>query len=136
MLFPMRKTLSYLFTAAAFLSSLRADDVIVKVGGLPGSQALEDAACLVFLENEIGAFATQHADYPRTVNSGYMPLHSSTWIHRMRFSPPPKSSSSTIGSIPRAAKSRLNRRRSDQRIFRQSAEKMISLRKCAPRIVK
>jgi hypothetical protein len=30
-----------------------------------GTQALEDAACLVFLENEIGAFATQHADYPR-----------------------------------------------------------------------
>jgi hypothetical protein len=30
-----------------------------------GSQALEDAACLVFLENEIGAFAAQHADYPR-----------------------------------------------------------------------
>jgi tRNAThr (cytosine32-N3)-methyltransferase len=31
----------------------------------PGSQALEDAACLVFLENEIGAFAAQHAEYPR-----------------------------------------------------------------------
>jgi hypothetical protein len=31
----------------------------------PGSQALEDAACLVFLENESSAFATQHADYPR-----------------------------------------------------------------------
>ena len=31
----------------------------------PGAQALEDAACLVFLENEIGAFAAQHADYPR-----------------------------------------------------------------------
>lgn len=30
-----------------------------------GSQALEDAACLVFLENEIDAFAAQHADYPR-----------------------------------------------------------------------
>jgi len=30
-----------------------------------GSQALEDAAILVFLENEIGAFAAQHADYPR-----------------------------------------------------------------------
>ncbi|MFZ9681744.1 MAG: DUF4202 domain-containing protein, partial [Cephaloticoccus sp.] len=30
-----------------------------------GSQALEDAAVLVFLENEIGAFAAQHADYPR-----------------------------------------------------------------------
>ena len=30
-----------------------------------GTQALEDAACLVFLENEISAFAAQHADYPR-----------------------------------------------------------------------
>lgn len=31
----------------------------------PGTQALEDAACLVFLENEIHAFAAQHAEYPR-----------------------------------------------------------------------
>lgn len=31
----------------------------------PGTQALEDAACLVFLENEISAFAAQHAAYPR-----------------------------------------------------------------------
>jgi len=31
----------------------------------PGTQALEDAACLVFLENEIADFASQHADYPR-----------------------------------------------------------------------
>ena len=31
----------------------------------PGTQALEDAACLVFLESEIGAFAAQHAEYPR-----------------------------------------------------------------------
>ncbi len=31
----------------------------------PGTQALEDAACLVFLENEIGTFAAQHAEYPR-----------------------------------------------------------------------
>jgi hypothetical protein len=30
-----------------------------------GTQALEDAACLVFLENEISGFAAQHADYPR-----------------------------------------------------------------------
>ena len=30
-----------------------------------GTQALEDAACLVFLENEISAFAAHHADYPR-----------------------------------------------------------------------
>lgn len=31
----------------------------------PGTQALEDAACLVFLEKEIEAFAALHADYPR-----------------------------------------------------------------------
>lgn len=30
-----------------------------------GTQALEDAACLVFLENEIAQFAEQHADYPQ-----------------------------------------------------------------------
>jgi tRNAThr (cytosine32-N3)-methyltransferase len=30
-----------------------------------GTQALEDAACLVFLETEISAFAAQHGDYPR-----------------------------------------------------------------------
>ena len=47
-----------------------ADEVAVWVSksGLktnPGTQALEDAACLVFLENEIEAFAAQHADYPR-----------------------------------------------------------------------
>ncbi len=31
----------------------------------PGTQALEDAAVLVFLESEIEAFAAQHARYPR-----------------------------------------------------------------------
>ena len=30
-----------------------------------GTQALEDSACLVFIENEISAFAVQHAEYPR-----------------------------------------------------------------------
>jgi hypothetical protein len=30
-----------------------------------GTQALEDAACLVFLENEIADFAATHAGYPR-----------------------------------------------------------------------
>jgi hypothetical protein len=30
-----------------------------------GTQALEDAAVLVFLENEIAGFAAQHAGYPR-----------------------------------------------------------------------
>jgi hypothetical protein len=47
-----------------------ADDVFtwVSKAGLktnPRTQALEDAACLVFLENEIAGFANQHADYPR-----------------------------------------------------------------------
>ncbi len=31
----------------------------------PGNQALEDAAILVFLENEIMSFVAQHSDYPR-----------------------------------------------------------------------
>lgn len=31
----------------------------------PGTQALEDAAVLVFLESEIASFAAQHAEYPR-----------------------------------------------------------------------
>lgn len=31
----------------------------------PESQALEDAACLVFLAHEVGAFAARKADYPR-----------------------------------------------------------------------
>ena len=55
---------------AAGVSEPEADEVSVWVAksGLktnPGTQALEDAAVLVFLENEIGAFAAQHADYPR-----------------------------------------------------------------------
>jgi hypothetical protein len=31
----------------------------------PNTQLLEDAACLVFLENEISDFAVRHAQYPR-----------------------------------------------------------------------
>lgn len=54
----------------AGVAEAEADDVatwVSKTGLMtnPGTQALEDAACLVFLENEIGAFAAQHADYPR-----------------------------------------------------------------------
>jgi tRNAThr (cytosine32-N3)-methyltransferase len=54
----------------AGVSAAEADEVATWVSktGLktnPGTQVLEDAACLVFLENEIGAFAAQHADYPR-----------------------------------------------------------------------
>ncbi|QYM79003.1 DUF4202 domain-containing protein [Horticoccus luteus] len=55
---------------AAGVSAGEAADVATWVSktGLasnPGTQALEDAACLVFLENEIGSFAAQHAEYPR-----------------------------------------------------------------------
>jgi tRNAThr (cytosine32-N3)-methyltransferase len=42
----------------------------------PGTQALEDAACLVFLESEISAFAAQHADYPR---EKFMDILRKTW---------------------------------------------------------
>ena len=54
---------------AAGIPAAAADEVAVWVSktGLKtnaGTQALEDAACLVFLENEIGAFAAQHAEYP------------------------------------------------------------------------
>lgn len=54
----------------AGVAAREADEVAVWVSKSamktnPGTQALEDAACLVFLENEIEAFAAQHADYPR-----------------------------------------------------------------------
>ena len=54
----------------AGIPAAAADDVATWVSktGLatnPGTQALEDAACLVFLENEISHFAAQHAAYPR-----------------------------------------------------------------------
>jgi len=42
----------------------------------PGTQALEDAAVLVFLENEIEAFAAQHAEYPR---EKFVHILSKTW---------------------------------------------------------
>lgn len=34
------------------------------MGSNQGTQTLEDAACLVFLENELAAFAAKHADFP------------------------------------------------------------------------
>lgn len=54
----------------AGVSAAEADEVATWVSktGLKtnfGTQALEDAACLVFLENEIQAFAAQHSEYPR-----------------------------------------------------------------------
>jgi hypothetical protein len=47
-----------------------------------GTQVLEDAACLVFLENEIGAFAAQHTDYPR---EKFIEILRKTW---RKMSPP------------------------------------------------
>jgi tRNAThr (cytosine32-N3)-methyltransferase len=54
----------------ARVPAAEADDVATWVSktGLKsnaGTQALEDAACLVFLENEIADFAAQHTEYPR-----------------------------------------------------------------------
>jgi tRNAThr (cytosine32-N3)-methyltransferase len=48
----------------------------------PGTQALEDAACLVFLENEIGDFAAQHTEYPR---EKFIDILRKTW---RKMSPP------------------------------------------------
>jgi Domain of unknown function (DUF4202) len=42
----------------------------------PNTQLLEDAACLVFLENEISTFAAQHADYP---HEKFLTIVSKTW---------------------------------------------------------
>ncbi len=48
----------------------------------PSTQALEDAACLVFLENEIEAFAAEHADYPA---DKFVDILRKTW---RKMSPP------------------------------------------------
>lgn len=45
----------------------------------PGTQALEDAAVLVFLEGEIEAFAAQHSEYPR---AKFVDILRKTW-HKM-----------------------------------------------------
>ena len=42
----------------------------------PGTQALEDAACLVFLENEIADFAATHADY---TEAKFVDILQKTW---------------------------------------------------------
>jgi len=53
---------------AAGVSASEAEDVRTWVSKTelrsnPGTQALEDAACLVFLESEMAEFAGKHADY-------------------------------------------------------------------------
>ena len=72
---------------AAGVAATEADEVATWVSktGLhtnAGTQALEDAACLVFLENELDAFAKQHADYPR---EKFADILKKTW---RKMSPP------------------------------------------------
>ena len=71
----------------AGVSAAEADEVALWVSktGLrtnPGTQALEDAACLVFLENEIADFAAQHAEYPA---EKFVDIIRKTW---RKMSPP------------------------------------------------
>jgi tRNAThr (cytosine32-N3)-methyltransferase len=69
----------------------------------PGTQALEDAACLVFLENEISAFAAQHAEYPR---EKFVDIIRKTW---RKMTPPAQQAalglelSPAIGTLVREA---------------------------------
>jgi Domain of unknown function (DUF4202) len=63
------------------VSSQEADDAAswVAKSGLqtnPNTQLLEDAACLVFLENEISTFAAEHAEYPR---EKFITIVAKTW---------------------------------------------------------
>jgi tRNAThr (cytosine32-N3)-methyltransferase len=64
-----------------------------------GTQALEDAACLVFLENEIGAFAAQHADYPR---DKFIDILRKTW---RKMSPGAQQAALQLDLPPRSASS-------------------------------
>jgi len=66
---------------AAGVPAAGADEVAVWVSKTDlrknaGTQALEDAACLVFLETELEKFAAQHADYPR---EKFTDILSKTW---------------------------------------------------------
>lgn len=59
-----------------------------------GTQALEDAACLVFLENEIGEFAAQHASYPR---EKFVDILRKTW---RKMSPPAQAAALALDLPP------------------------------------
>ncbi len=63
----------------------------------PGTQALEDAAVLVFLENEITAFAAQHADYPR---EKFVDILKKTW---RKLSPTGQQAAGTLALPPAIA---------------------------------
>lgn len=59
-----------------------------------GTQALEDAACLVFLENEIADFAAQHADYPE---AKFVDILRKTW---RKMSPPAQAAALALDLPP------------------------------------
>jgi tRNAThr (cytosine32-N3)-methyltransferase len=87
---------------AAGVNPAEAEEVAVWVSktGLktnPGTQALEDAAVLVFLENEIGAFAAQHADYPR---EKFVDILKKTW---RKLSPAAQTHAATLPLPPAIA---------------------------------
>jgi hypothetical protein len=63
----------------------------------PGTQALEDAACLVFLENEIADFAAQHADYPE---AKFVDILRKTW---KKMSPPAQAAAQDLKLPPAIA---------------------------------
>jgi hypothetical protein len=63
----------------------------------PGTQALEDAACLVFLENEISDFAAQHADYPP---EKFVEIIRKTW---RKMSPPARQAALSLALPPNIA---------------------------------
>jgi tRNAThr (cytosine32-N3)-methyltransferase len=84
---------------AAGVPPERAEDVATWVAksGLrtnPGTQALEDAAVLVFLESEIAAFAAQHADYPR---EKFVDILRKTW---RKLSPPGRELAAALALPP------------------------------------
>jgi tRNAThr (cytosine32-N3)-methyltransferase len=59
-----------------------------------GTQALEDAACLVFLENEIESFAAQHAGYP---TEKFVDIIRKTW---RKMSPPAQQAALALNLPP------------------------------------
>lgn len=87
---------------SAGISAAEAAEAVVWVSksGLktnPGTQALEDAACLVFLENEIAAFAAQHAEYPR---QKFVDILRKTW---RKMSPPAQQAARKLDLPPAIA---------------------------------
>ena len=63
----------------------------------PGTQALEDAAVLVFLENEISTFAAQHAHDPR---EKFVEILQKTW---RKLSPAAQQAATTLTLPPAIA---------------------------------